>query len=1112
MEILGDLRSYVDSDIPNGIEGNGHAHALNGHVSNGKRKLSNLDVSSAFITKRKRTTSSGFEQYKAGLIIKVIITDFTTYSYGEFKLGPRLNMIVGPNGTGKSTLVAAICLGLGGKLELIKRKTMKSMIRNGKTRGTIEITLKAANDNDSVVTIKRSFTEKDSEYTINGELQSETKVRQLVKSLNVQLDNLCHFLPQERVAEFATLSADKLLRETERTMKNGELLQMHENLIRIDTQVRELSKEIDEDKAKLLKLKEEGEALQEEAKKYTDFQEKTKELEVHKLLIPYAILQDMKKTSKELKQRKKDAQNKLNQFGTSAIGPIIEQEDTLKSAKLEHFKALTKQQTKLEALNQSLIKLSSEESDYDKRLVELEERKVELQSRGQSAAKRLVEVKRQRDDCKSKLESLEEIDPNKRTQLREEINKRDLELTDIEAQLNSLRFEKQEPQKTLKSVGIELTKLQNQLHSKDRLPQLAHSKLRACYQVHSKLRQISNKNWNYYEAPILSCQVSSKLYARYIEKVVDNNSLQAVVFDNSLDFEKGSSMIQRISNFPRRLVGKVSSLNQTAALPSLEMVKNFGFDGYLSDFINGPEPVIRMLKENAKLDQIPATTKKLSEAQLNRLTEPDVNGKIPFMKFITGDTLYTMKRSFYGRRQLFYTTEVIPSKADLLQPGISDDVRDRINRQIELLTRRKDEANDAIKEVSTRMQSLEQELLMTKKDRDQLRIEEESVQQLIRKRNTLSSRIKILEEEIDKLKEQAESSDLEQIKIVNNKIVQSKIKLQRKRLEKANITKQVMEEGISVHRSRLLLYKFENQIEALQQMRVEVEKLKVDLQHEYDEAKRKFDSLGMKEKIAEIRKERESYTEEQLQRIDELAQQYVANQTLTENYLRDRIKTFEDQRRLLSTADQNSIRTLKEKLREIELLNRSIPAKQSAETELKDQISLIRNQWEPQLEELVNGISLAFNERFTKVAIDGKVVLTKEDKYKDWSLDILVRFRQEADLKRLDNRSQSGGERAISTIIFMMSLHGLTDAPFRIVDEINQGMDANNERMAHKFLVETCSGAISSQYILVTPKLLTNLYYDEDMRVHCVYSGKFLQPPERHSSTIDFMDFANWKI
>lgn len=36
---------------------------------------------------------------------------------------PNLNMLVGPNGTGKSTIVAAIILGLGGNPKTVGRGT-----------------------------------------------------------------------------------------------------------------------------------------------------------------------------------------------------------------------------------------------------------------------------------------------------------------------------------------------------------------------------------------------------------------------------------------------------------------------------------------------------------------------------------------------------------------------------------------------------------------------------------------------------------------------------------------------------------------------------------------------------------------------------------------------------------------------------------------------------------------------------------------------------------------------------------------------------------------------------------------------------------------------------
>jgi len=53
------------------------------------------------------------DDHQPGSLVRVKLTNFVTYTAAEFHLGPSLNMIIGPNGTGKSTLVCAICLGLG---------------------------------------------------------------------------------------------------------------------------------------------------------------------------------------------------------------------------------------------------------------------------------------------------------------------------------------------------------------------------------------------------------------------------------------------------------------------------------------------------------------------------------------------------------------------------------------------------------------------------------------------------------------------------------------------------------------------------------------------------------------------------------------------------------------------------------------------------------------------------------------------------------------------------------------------------------------------------------------------------------------------------------------
>lgn len=78
-----------------------------------------------------------------------------------------------------------------------------------------------------------------------------------------------------------------------------------------------------------------------------------------------------------------------------------------------------------------------------------------------------------------------------------------------------------------------------------------------------------------------------------------------------------------------------------------------------------------------------------------------------------------------------------------------------------------------------------------------------------------------------------------------------------------------------------------------------------------------------------------------------------------------------------------------------------------------------------------------------------------------------------------------------------MSLQSLARAPFRVVDEINQGMDPRNERMVHERMVEIACKEHTSQYFLITPKLLRGLEYHPRMKVLCIASGEYM--PEDHS-------------
>ena len=79
-------------------------------LGNGLSSVARSNKSKQVVT---NGTTSSKSKHQPGAIVRVKLTNFVTYTSAEFFPGPNLNMVIGPNGTGKSTLVCAICLGLG---------------------------------------------------------------------------------------------------------------------------------------------------------------------------------------------------------------------------------------------------------------------------------------------------------------------------------------------------------------------------------------------------------------------------------------------------------------------------------------------------------------------------------------------------------------------------------------------------------------------------------------------------------------------------------------------------------------------------------------------------------------------------------------------------------------------------------------------------------------------------------------------------------------------------------------------------------------------------------------------------------------------------------------
>jgi len=130
-------------------------------------------------------------------------------------------------------------------------------------------------------------------------------------------------------------------------------------------------------------------------------------------------------------------------------------------------------------------------------------------------------------------------------------------------------------------------------------------------------------------------------------------------------------------------------------------------------------------------------------------------------------------------------------------------------------------------------------------------------------------------------------------------------------------------------------------------------------------------------------------------------------------------------------------------------------------------------------------------------------MLSEHEDYNKWGIDIKVQFRNSDDLKRLTSSYQSGGEKSVSTILYLLSLQGLTECPFRVVDEINQGMDPKNERKVFELMAAAATTEGTSQYFLITPKLLPDLDYNDKMTIHSIYNGQGLESTGEESFNVE---------
>ncbi|OUM63097.1 hypothetical protein PIROE2DRAFT_61488 [Piromyces sp. E2] len=190
---------------------------------------------------------------------------------------------------------------------------------------------------------------------------------------------------------------------------------------------------------------------------------------------------------------------------------------------------------------------------------------------------------------------------------------------------------------------------------------------------------------------------------------------------------------------------------------------------------------------------------------------------------------------------------------------------------------------------------------------------------------------------------------------------------------------------------------------------MEFKEVKNKAQSAYDEAMKSLQGLNDEEK--------------------KLVHEGFRNKTLDE--LQQALAEEKLKASMISEENADIVEEYDKRKKEIEALKNETANSKEEIVEIKENMSNIEKTFLPKIHEVINGLDKKFSEAFDN----------KNEEYKKWGLDIYVKFRDTEDLQLLTGTRQSGGERSVSTILYLMTLQGFSRAPFRVVDEINQELN-----------------------------------------------------------------------
>ncbi|KAG8391192.1 hypothetical protein BUALT_Bualt01G0162100 [Buddleja alternifolia] len=1000
--------------------------------------------------------SRGDDDYMPGNITQIELYNFMTFNELTCKPASRLNLVIGPNGSGKSSLVCAIALGLGGEPQLLGRATsIGAYVKRGEESGYIKISLRGESKEEQLTITRKIDTRNKSEWLFNGKVVGKKEINEVIQRFNIQVNNLTQFLPQDRVCEFAKLTPVQLLEETEKAVGDPRLPIQHRTLIMKSQELKKFERAVESNKGSLDQLKALNAELERDVERVRQREDLLAKAESMKKKLPWLRYDIKKGEYVQAKEQETDAKLKLDE-AAKALNELTEPIEKQKGEK-------TKQEAKLKKMIGLLdcnVKKRMQLSENDNRLGVLIKGKYsdmeDLRRQEESRQQRISKAKEDLAAAEEELANLPPYEPPKH-----KMEQLSSQIMEIEEMAKEIRFQKKEKEKHLnhhKGILRQCTDRLREMESANnkRLQALKNSGVEKIFEAYKWVQEHRSEfNKEVYGPVLLEVNVTNRFHADCLEGHVANYIWKAFITQDSEDRDL---LVRNLRYFDVPVINHVPNEGRRREpFQTTDEMRKLGISSRLDQVFEAPHAVKEILIGQFGLDNSHIGSKVTDE-------KADLVFRLGIMDVWTPENHYRWVKSRYGGHVSGNVESVSPSRLLLCNLDV---------KEIENLKSRQIELEEIISTIDANLKTLQTTLRQKEDEAAELQREREGIVEITQSKkkkwremenlmNQRKSKLKSIEREDDPDAAIAKLSD--QVKDLKNQRFQCAIDI-----------KNLLIEAVAYRRSfaenNMCSIELEAKIKEMESNAKQQEKFALQASLHFDHCKKTVESR--RQELSAVKKHAESVA----MLTPELQQTFLEMPTTIED-LEAAIQDTISQANSILFLNHNILEEYESRQRKIETLT---DKQETDERELKsrlDEINALKESWLPTLRSLVIRINETFSHNFQEMAVAGEVSLDERDTdFDQYGILIKVKFRQTGQLQVLSAHHQSGGERSVSTILYLVSLQDLTNCPFRVVDEINQGMDPINERKMFQQLVRAASQPNTPQCFLLTPKLLPNLEY-----------------------------------